>query len=69
MIRRKELFKSIFSRRTQDSQRLHTASLNIIATVLDSLPVPGAGAFVRSILDVVEGINVSARYLILNAQY
>jgi hypothetical protein len=67
MNRLRELPKRIrSSRRTPDSQRLHTASLNIIATVLDSLPVPGAGAFMRSILDVVEGMNVSARYQILN---
>ena len=44
----------------QDSQRLPTAPLKIFAGVLDAFPVPGAGAFAHSILNVAETINVSA---------
>ena len=46
------------------SRRLSTKPLRVAGLVLDALPIPGAGAAARRILDLVEEINVRAYSII-----
>ena len=69
----KEMFKRILPSPKPQSQetsarRLPTATLNVAARVLDTFPIPGAGAVVHSVLDVVESINVRVHSIILHLQ-
>ena len=63
-----EMFKRILPNREphnpETSSRLSTKPLWIAGLVLDALPIPGAGAAARPILDLVEEINVRAYSII-----
>lgn len=65
---KKKLQKSLSKHRLQGSGSIGkgvlTTGLGLAETALDGLPIPGAKAAVVSLLQVIEGIDVSAAFTI-----